>query len=43
VNIFAVGDIMLGNQGTCYGFGVKKIIEKKGVDFLIRKTVLKLY
>jgi len=34
LNIFAVGDIMLGNQDICYGFGVKEVIEKKGVDFL---------
>lgn len=34
LTIFSVGDIMLGNQNLCYGFGVKEVIEKKGVDFL---------
>lgn len=34
LKIFAVGDVMLGNQDLCYGFGVKNVIEKKGVDYL---------
>jgi gamma-polyglutamate biosynthesis protein CapA len=34
INIFAVGDIMLGNQDLCYDFGVTRVIEEKGVDFL---------
>lgn len=34
LKIYAVGDIMLGEQPLCNNFGVKKIIQKNGVDFL---------
>lgn len=34
INIFAVGDIMLGEQPLCHGFGVSSIIREKGADFL---------
>ncbi len=38
LTIYAVGDIMLGEQELCYNFGVKSIIKKKGVDYLFRNV-----
>ena len=34
LTIYAVGDIMLGEQALCYNFGVKSVIKTKGVDYL---------
>lgn len=34
LKIYAVGDIMLGEQHLCNNFGVKDIIRKNGADFL---------
>jgi poly-gamma-glutamate synthesis protein (capsule biosynthesis protein) len=36
LTIYAVGDIMLGEQPLCYGFGVKSVIKNKGVDYLFK-------
>jgi len=36
--IFAVGDIMLGEQHLCNNFGVRKIMEKNGPDFLFEEV-----
>lgn len=33
LTIYAVGDIMLGEQSLCYNFGVKSIIKNKGVNY----------
>lgn len=43
LNIYAVGDIMLGEQALCYNFGVKSVIKNKGVDYLFTdvKDILK--
>jgi poly-gamma-glutamate synthesis protein (capsule biosynthesis protein) len=43
LNIYAVGDIMLGEQGLCYNFGVKSVIKNKGVGYLFTdvKGILK--
>ena len=38
LEIFAVGDIMLGEQHVCNNFGVKKIIQEKGPDFLFEEV-----
>ncbi len=34
--IYAVGDIMLGEQPLCYGFGVKTIIKNKGIGYIFK-------
>jgi len=34
LSIYAVGDIMMGEQPLCHGFGVKSKISKKGADYL---------
>jgi poly-gamma-glutamate synthesis protein (capsule biosynthesis protein) len=34
LTIYAVGDIMLGEEPLCYNFGVKSVIKNKGVDYL---------
>jgi len=36
LTIYAVGDIMLGEQPLCYNFGVKSVIKNKGVGYLFR-------
>lgn len=36
LKIYAVGDIMLGEQHLCNTFGVKDIIRKNGADFLFK-------
>jgi poly-gamma-glutamate synthesis protein (capsule biosynthesis protein) len=36
LTIYAVGDVMLGEQPLCYNFGVKSIIKNKGVDYLFK-------
>jgi len=36
LNIYAVGDIMLGEHHLSYTFGVKRVIENKGVNYLIK-------
>jgi poly-gamma-glutamate synthesis protein (capsule biosynthesis protein) len=36
LTIYAVGDIMLGEQALCYNFGVKSIIKNKGADYLFK-------
>ena len=36
LTIYAVGDIMLGEQSLCYNFGVKSIIKNKGVNYLFK-------
>ena len=38
LKIYAVGDIMLGEQHLCNNFGVKDIIRKKGADFLFEEV-----
>ena len=38
LEIFAVGDIMLGEQHLCNNFGVKNVIQKNGPDFLFREV-----
>jgi len=38
LTIYAVGDIMLGEQPLCYKFGVKSIIKNKGVDYLFKNV-----
>ena len=38
LEIFAVGDIMLGEQHLCNNFGVRKIMQKNGPDFLFEKV-----
>jgi len=38
LKIYAVGDIMLGEQHLCNNFGVKKIIQKNGADFLFKEV-----
>jgi len=39
LKIYAVGDIMLGEQPLCDNFGVKKIIQKNGADFLFEEVL----
>ena len=34
LTIYAVGDIMLGEEPLCYNFGVKSVIKNKGIDYL---------
>lgn len=34
LKIYAVGDIMLGEQPLCNNFGVSSIIKRRGIDFL---------
>lgn len=43
IKIYAVGDIMMGEQTLCYNFGVKSVIKNKGVDYLFKhvKNILK--
>jgi len=43
LNVYAVGDIMLGEQSLCYNFSVKSVIKNKGVDYLFKdvKGILK--
>ena len=36
IEIYAVGDVMLGEQALCYNFGVKSTIKNKGVDYLFK-------
>jgi gamma-polyglutamate biosynthesis protein CapA len=36
LSIFAVGDIMMGEQPLCHGFGVKSKISQKGTKFLFK-------
>lgn len=36
LTIYAVGDVMLGEQPLCYNFGVKSIIKNKCVDYLFK-------
>lgn len=36
IKIYAVGDIMLGEQSLCYNFGVKSVIKNKGIDYLFK-------
>ena len=36
LTIYAVGDIMLGEQSLCAGFGVKSVIKNKGVNYLFK-------
>ena len=36
LTIYAVGDVMLGEQPLCYNFGVKSVIKNKGVDYLFK-------
>ncbi|HAU30908.1 MAG TPA: hypothetical protein DCW46_01170 [Desulfotomaculum sp.] len=36
LTIYAVGDIMLGEQDLCAGFGIKSVIKNKGVDYLFK-------
>jgi len=36
LTIYAVGDIMLGEQPLCYNFGVKSVIKSEGVDYLFK-------
>jgi poly-gamma-glutamate synthesis protein (capsule biosynthesis protein) len=38
LEIFAVGDIMLGEQHLCNNFGVRKIMQKNGPDFLFENV-----
>jgi poly-gamma-glutamate synthesis protein (capsule biosynthesis protein) len=38
LKIYAVGDIMLGEQKLCNNFGVKSIIKKNGADYLFKDT-----
>lgn len=38
LTIYAVGDIMLGEQPLCAGFGVKSVIKDKGVDYLFNNV-----
>jgi len=38
LKIYAVGDIMLGEQHLCNNFGVKDIIRRNGVDFLFEEV-----
>ena len=33
LTIYAVGDVMLGEQPLCYNFGVKSVIKNKGVNY----------
>lgn len=42
LNIYAVGDIMLGEQALSYNFGVKSVINNKGVDYLFKDVRAKL-
>ena len=37
IRLIAVGDISLGDSPKCFGFGVKRLIEKKGTDFIFEK------
>jgi len=39
LKIYAVGDIMLGEQLLCNNFGVKKIIQKNGTDYLFEEVI----
>jgi poly-gamma-glutamate synthesis protein (capsule biosynthesis protein) len=43
LTIYAVGDIMLGEQALCHNFGVKSIIKNKGVEYLFKdvKSIFK--
>ena len=36
LTIYAVGDVMLGEQSLCYNFGVKSVIKNKGADYLFK-------
>lgn len=36
LTIYAVGDVMLGEQSLCYNFGVKSVIKNRGVDYLFK-------
>ncbi|NQE53355.1 Capsule biosynthesis protein [ANME-1 cluster archaeon GoMg3.2] len=36
LTIYAVGDVMLGEQALCYNFGVKSVIKNKGVNYLFK-------
>jgi len=38
LKIYAVGDIMLGEQHLCNNFGVKDIIRKNGADFIFNEV-----
>lgn len=38
LKIYAVGDIMLGEQHLCNNFGVKNIIRENGADFLFEEV-----
>jgi poly-gamma-glutamate synthesis protein (capsule biosynthesis protein) len=38
LTIYAVGDIMLGEQALCYNFGVKSVIKTKGADYLFKEV-----
>lgn len=39
LKIYAVGDIMLGEQDLSNNFGVKKIIQENGADFLFEEVI----
>jgi poly-gamma-glutamate synthesis protein (capsule biosynthesis protein) len=36
ITIYAVGDIMLGEQSLCYNFGVKSVIKSEGANYLFK-------
>lgn len=38
LTIFAVGDIMLGEQPLCENFGVKTVVQTKGTEYLFREV-----
>ena len=37
ISLKAVGDISFGDSPKCFGFGVKRVVEKKGADFIFEK------
>ena len=36
LTIYAVGDVMLGEQSLCYTFGVKSVIKSEGANYLFK-------
>lgn len=41
IRIAAVGDVMMGDQPVCFGFGIRSLYDKKGYSFLLKdETIL---